>query len=304
MENWKRAGLAVENGASKMTRADAASLLNVDTKATEEQVKKAFNKLALKHHPDRGGHPEAFRQIILARDILSGTIAPGSKGSKKGPGTKLFTKAQVTAELNRWPEVQDQGWYTYRSQTHPTNFKSLQHVCSKFPYQKQTGVNRGKKPQLIDICTALENRTRIIKGGAESYSGEMAVYYTPSAIHRISAAIRDYLADYGHKVERKEVQNLLQALEILSGLARDKELYDAVWIRAVELVHEQSQVAPPFDKYRHDPSLLARLFNTIPASVIYDDYLAELADASFFPQIVNGRKSLILREPDFGQTPL
>ena len=38
-------------------------LLGVDKKATDEEIKKAFRKLALKNHPDRGGDKEKFQEL-------------------------------------------------------------------------------------------------------------------------------------------------------------------------------------------------------------------------------------------------
>lgn len=35
-------------------------LLGVDQKATQDEIKKAFRKIALKEHPDKGGDPEKF----------------------------------------------------------------------------------------------------------------------------------------------------------------------------------------------------------------------------------------------------
>lgn len=45
--------------------------LGVDKNATESQLKKAYRKLAVKHHPDKGGDPETFKAISAAYDILS-----------------------------------------------------------------------------------------------------------------------------------------------------------------------------------------------------------------------------------------
>jgi molecular chaperone DnaJ len=45
--------------------------LGVDKKATQDDIKKAFRKLAHKHHPDKGGTDEKFKEITEAYAILS-----------------------------------------------------------------------------------------------------------------------------------------------------------------------------------------------------------------------------------------
>ena len=50
-------------------------LLGVEKSASESQIKRAFRKLALKHHPDRGGDEELFKRITEAHDVLSRTAA-------------------------------------------------------------------------------------------------------------------------------------------------------------------------------------------------------------------------------------
>ncbi|HEY0979777.1 MAG TPA: J domain-containing protein [Candidatus Paceibacterota bacterium] len=46
-------------------------ILGVDKKATKEDVKKAFRKLAQKHHPDKGGDEAKFKEITEAYSVLS-----------------------------------------------------------------------------------------------------------------------------------------------------------------------------------------------------------------------------------------
>ncbi len=46
-------------------------VLGVDKKATKEDIKKAFRKLAQKHHPDKGGDEAKFKEITEAYSILS-----------------------------------------------------------------------------------------------------------------------------------------------------------------------------------------------------------------------------------------
>ncbi len=46
-------------------------ILNLEKKATTQDIKQAYKKLAMKHHPDRGGDEDTFKQIGRAYDILS-----------------------------------------------------------------------------------------------------------------------------------------------------------------------------------------------------------------------------------------
>lgn len=46
-------------------------VLDVPQRASEEDIKKAYRRLALVHHPDKGGTEEAFQEIAKAYEILS-----------------------------------------------------------------------------------------------------------------------------------------------------------------------------------------------------------------------------------------
>ena len=45
-------------------------VLGVEKAATQDEIKKAYRKLAVKSHPDKGGDPELFKQITEAYEGL------------------------------------------------------------------------------------------------------------------------------------------------------------------------------------------------------------------------------------------
>jgi DnaJ-class molecular chaperone len=50
---------------------DYYSILGVSRNATEEEIKQAFRRQAMKHHPDRGGDSVLFQDINEAYSVLS-----------------------------------------------------------------------------------------------------------------------------------------------------------------------------------------------------------------------------------------
>jgi DnaJ family protein A protein 2 len=50
---------------------DSHNVLNVPKDASAREIKNAYKKLALEHHPDKGGDPEKFKLITAAYEVLS-----------------------------------------------------------------------------------------------------------------------------------------------------------------------------------------------------------------------------------------
>ena len=50
---------------------DYYELLGVSRDASEKELKSAFKKKAMQHHPDKGGNPDTFKQINEAYQTLS-----------------------------------------------------------------------------------------------------------------------------------------------------------------------------------------------------------------------------------------
>ncbi len=85
---------------------DYYAILGVDRNATKDEIKKAFRKLAQKHHPDKGGDENKFKEVTEAYSILSNekkrreydsygqTFAGGSGSASGGFDPSQFSGAQ------------------------------------------------------------------------------------------------------------------------------------------------------------------------------------------------------------------
>eukprot|EP00894_Picocystis_sp_ML_P002923 jgi/Pico_ML_1/53440/g3980.t2 len=61
-------------------------LLGLDKNASADEIKKAYRKQAIKHHPDKGGDPEKFKEIGQAYDVLSDPEKKQVSMRQIGPG--------------------------------------------------------------------------------------------------------------------------------------------------------------------------------------------------------------------------
>ena len=53
-----------------MTKRDYYEVLGVNKSASADEIKKAFRKLAIEHHPDRGGNEDKFKEVNEAYEVL------------------------------------------------------------------------------------------------------------------------------------------------------------------------------------------------------------------------------------------
>ncbi|MHB1952695.1 MAG: J domain-containing protein [Sulfobacillus sp.] len=64
----------MENSEFRPTRADLYEILRVPRTASKQDIQKAYLQLARQCHPDCGGDPRKFREVVLAFKVLSDQV--------------------------------------------------------------------------------------------------------------------------------------------------------------------------------------------------------------------------------------
>lgn len=72
-------------------------ILGLTWSATESDAKKAYHKLAMVHHPDKGGNPKKFTIIKEAYDKVIKDIKNGTRTSSSAYDTSKFYSKSATA---------------------------------------------------------------------------------------------------------------------------------------------------------------------------------------------------------------
>ena len=65
---------------------DHYNTLGVSRDASQEEIKKAYRKLAMTHHPDKGGNPAEFQKLNDAYEVLSN---PDKRMQYDNPSTRM-----------------------------------------------------------------------------------------------------------------------------------------------------------------------------------------------------------------------
>lgn len=80
------------------------SILGLQFNASQDEVKKAYKKLAMVHHPDKNGDKEQFRKIHEAYKIISKRIVKAKKHNLYQQQVLSVVNVQKT---NRWNYSRD-----------------------------------------------------------------------------------------------------------------------------------------------------------------------------------------------------
>jgi len=123
--------------------------LGVDKKATVDEIKKAYRKLASQHHPDKGGDTAKFQEIQTAYDTLSDPEKRAAHDNPSPFGTRT-----------------DGGWNGWKNAGVPPGFEDLfaQFGFGDFdaPRQQQRRNKNISGEITISLSDTLEHQTKTL----------------------------------------------------------------------------------------------------------------------------------------------
>jgi curved DNA-binding protein len=84
---------------------DHYQTLGVTNTATQDEIKKAYRKLATKHHPDKGGDTATFQKIAQAYDIVGDPSKRAQYDAQGRGGGEFDPFAHAAAMGQEWQDV-------------------------------------------------------------------------------------------------------------------------------------------------------------------------------------------------------
>jgi curved DNA-binding protein len=154
---------------------DYYSTLGLNRNATQDEIKKAYRSLAMKHHPDRGGDEKKFKEIEEAYRTLSDPQKKqifdmgGDPSGRQGPGGFGFNQGPFEFHFgsNNWNDLFGAGFgFPHRQQRNKTiNIVvelSLEEVLTGKTLDAEISIPGGKKKIInVNIPSGIEDGQQI-----------------------------------------------------------------------------------------------------------------------------------------------
>ena len=145
-------------------------ILGVDRKATDADIKRAYRKLAGKHHPDRGGNADEFKEVQEAYDILSDQSARAQYDNPQG----FFSQRQNFDDIMNQYFTQ----FDIRSQMRNTRVEmwiSLEESARGGRKVIGLGTHTGHQSIEIDIPQGIQDNEAIRYQGLAPGGGDLVI---------------------------------------------------------------------------------------------------------------------------------
>lgn len=126
---------------------DYYKILGVDKTASQEDIKKAYRKLAIKHHPDKGGDAETFKKISEAYDVLGDPVKREEYDNPVPQGGIPDFFNHFGAGFNPFEQFTG-GRGGVNGQQKPKNMINIEYTLA----EAYTGSKRTKRIKISDKC--------------------------------------------------------------------------------------------------------------------------------------------------------
>lgn len=218
---------------------DYYSILGVAEDATDDDIKQAYRKLASKHHPDKGGDAEKFKEMQAAYDVLSDSKKRAAYDARGSSDDSEFMSMSDIMEKMRAAHM--------RNGFNNVHFKQVYEFVSEVAmldaYKGYTmSMNIDGKPDEVVIPKGVPNYAR---GQYKSKNGNdvvVTVRFAPSPYHvkminEVTQIIDSTGQRYTGEIDSGTVEYSLQidVLDILLG----------AWVDVIDFMGEKCTMRVP-----------------------------------------------------------
>lgn len=210
---------------------DYYATLGVDRNATPDDIKKAYRKLASKHHPDKGGTTEQFQAIQVAYDTLSD---PDKKAEYDNPNPFHGGGSRRQSHSHHGPfgaddDIQDILREMMGGRGFEFNFGG---------HRRQQRVNRSVRLEMVvNLTDTLTEQKKTIEVGLPSGKKELVSVTIPAGVRGGEQVVYRGLGDDTHKdLPRGDIIIVLGVQNDTKFQIDGLDLYEAVHVNCLEAI--------------------------------------------------------------------